>query len=86
MDGQQLNLLKQIQEMEFVNIELVLFLDTHPNDQNALRDYTRVTQQLKELKRRYEERYGPLTVHDFTPATYPWQWVEQPWPWEIEYR
>lgn len=78
-------LLRQIQELEFMAIELNLFLDTHPQDKLALRDFYIVRDKLTTLINRYEGIYGPLTILGFTPAKYPWQWIEGPWPWEIEY-
>lgn len=82
---ERLSMLREIQELEFAAIELNLFLDTHPQDQAALRDYYTVRNNLMEIRKRYEEIYGPLTVAGFTPTKYPWQWIEGPWPWEIEY-
>ena len=82
---ERLSLLKEIQQLEFVSIELNLFLDTHPQDRAALRDFYSVRDQLLVLVKRYEEIYGPLTYTGFTPAQYPWQWIAGPWPWEIEY-
>lgn len=82
---ERLAMLREIQELEFTAIDLNLFLDTHPNDQAALRDFYAVRDQLLAAIKRYEEVYGPLTVLGFTPCKYPWQWIESPWPWEIEY-
>lgn len=83
MDRQQLQALRQIQELEFVAIELTLFLDTHPNEREPLVMYNRITRELQNLKKQYEERYGPLAVFGVSPSQYPWRWIEEPWPWEI---
>ncbi len=82
---ERLAMLKMIQELEFVAIDLNLFLDTHPQDQAALRDFYKVRNQLLEAIRRYEEIYGPLTVTGCTPPHHQWLWIQGPWPWEIEY-
>lgn len=82
---ERLAMLKEIQELEFSAFDLHLFLDTHPRDQAALGDYYTVSNQLALVKKRYEEICGPLTSSGFTPAQYPWQWLEGTWPWEIEY-
>lgn len=81
---ERMAMLREIMELEFTAIELNLFLDTHPQDQAALRDFYIVRDKLLAVKNRYEEIYGPLTYTGFTPAKYPWQWIESPWPWEIE--
>ena len=75
-------LLKKIQELEFAAVELNLYLDNHPECQRALADYNRFTEKLINLKNAYEARYGPLTHFGNTPSQYPWQWVDEPWPWE----
>lgn len=85
MDSKRVPMLINIQALEFTAVELTLFLDTHPNDQRALMDYNQVTQQLRVAKSLYEQRYGPLMVFGNSPSKYPWQWIEEPWPWEIEY-
>ena len=83
MDRDQLCMLKELMAMEFTALEFHLYLDTHPTDQRALMEYNTVVQQLKVLKQRYQERFGPLTYGE--PSTYPWQWINEPWPWEICY-
>jgi spore coat protein JB len=83
--NERLLMLREIQELEFTAIELNLFLDTHPQERAALRDFYAVRNQLMEAVRRYEEIYGPLTVTGCSPKTHQWLWIESPWPWEIEY-
>lgn len=85
MSNGQAQMLREIQQLEFTAVDYNLFLDSHPGDQAALRDYYLVAANLHEKRKRYEEIYGPLTAGGFTPAQYPWLWVEGPWPWEIEY-
>lgn len=79
------DLLRKIQELEFAVIDLNLYLDTHPENQRALMDYNMFTSELIRLKRMYEMKYGPFTNFGYAPSQYPWRWIEDPWPWEIEY-
>ncbi len=83
--SQQAKMLKEIMSYEFTAIDLNLYLDTHPGDMKALTEYNQVTLQLKMLKQAYEQCYGPLAAFGFMPSQYPWRWIEQPWPWEIEH-
>ncbi|NLW60267.1 MAG: spore coat protein CotJB [Firmicutes bacterium] len=83
MDREQLCMLKELMALEFTVLEFHLYLDTHPTDQRALMEYNSFVQQLAVLKRQYQDRYGPLTWQE--PSAYPWQWIDQPWPWEICY-
>ncbi len=81
----QMAMLMRIQEIEFVAVELNLYLDTHPCDRDAINDYNCAVERLGKLKEEYEEEFGPLM--NFGYGGYSdkneWQWVEGPWPWEI---
>lgn len=82
---ERLGMLKEIQELEFAAVELVLFLDTHPQDQAALRDFYAVQSKFLAAVKRYEDIYGPISFFSTSPGKFPWQWIEDPWPWEIDY-
>jgi len=73
--------MKQIQALAFTQYELILFLDTHPNDKKALHAYHKVTPQLNELRKYYRENFGPMTPAEVDSTT-EWTWVCGPWPWE----
>lgn len=80
----QLALLRKIQEMEFVAIELNLYLDTHPCDQDAINDFNCAVELLRKYKEKYECEYGPLLNFGFGGTSgEPWQWIQGPWPWEL---
>lgn len=76
----------QIQQFQFAAVELNLFLDTHPNDQQVLALYNQVHQELLNCVRIYEQSFGPLLNYGYSPAprNY-WAWAETPWPWELKY-
>ena len=73
--------LRQIMALDFARNELVLFLDTHPDNQKALREYHQIIPQLCELRKYYRENFGPLTPAEVKSTT-EWTWVNSPWPWE----
>ena len=81
---ERMNLLKRIQELEFIGVELNLYLDTHPDDIQALQHFNRVTDELEELKKQYEQICGPLLSYGFgkNPGN-TWLWAQTPWPWEM---
>jgi len=85
VEQRQMQMLREIQQLEFAAVELNLFLDTHPRDREPLNDLKTVVDRLHQLKEQYEGMCGPLTVQGFTPESYPWRWVEGPWPWEMVY-
>jgi len=79
----RLELLKEIMAIDFSLVELNLYLDTHPMDQRAIRLHNEYVMRSKMLKEKYEKEYAPLT-HRFI-SDCPWEWIEDPWPWEIDY-
>ncbi|CEO11506.1 spore coat peptide assembly protein [[Clostridium] sordellii] len=78
-------LLDKILEYQFVCIELNLYLDNNPNDERALCQYDIYSNKLKHAKCEYEKEYGPLTNFGSVPSSYPWEWVDNPWPWDNEF-
>ena len=79
----QFEMLIKIQAVSFSAIDLNLYLDTHPCDQEALGHYNALCEQLACLKAAYEQIYGPLMSFGEAPSPYPWRWVQEPWPWQI---
>lgn len=64
--------------------EAVLYLDTHPNDQNAMAYYQKKQQQLIQASENYQKVVGPTRSSMVDTSSGSWRWVETPWPWEIE--
>ncbi|TCL64730.1 spore coat protein JB [Hydrogenispora ethanolica] len=85
MRPEQLEMLKNLQALEFAALEFGLYLDTHPADQRALNEFSRLAQEAEQCLRTYEAYYGPLSMEASTDNQGCWQWLEHPWPWEIEY-
>lgn len=79
----QFEFLKRLQEIDFVLVELNLYLDTHPGDVDALEQYNWYARKRAKLAKAYERQYGPLTNFGHSPNQYPCGWDEGPWPWEI---
>ena len=69
----------EIKSLNFAVIELNLYLDTHPEDRRALMMHNEYTSKLNDLKNKFEQMYGPLSIY------YPyneWGWQTDLWPWE----
>jgi len=80
----QSSMLIKVQEMQFVALELNLYLDTHPCDKDALNDFDCAVERLKTYVNSYEEQYGPLVnfgMDGYAKGT--WKWANSPWPWEL---
>jgi spore coat protein JB len=84
MQNAQLRMLNDLQAMEFTAFDFHLYLDTHPNDPRALAEYSRAMREAQSVKNMYAATYGPLMAEDNINQAC-WRWIEEPWPWEIEY-
>lgn len=74
-------MLRDVMEADFAAYDLLLFLDTHPQDKNALSMYADVVKKQEAAKKAYESAYGPLTP-DAAAGKKEWAWIQSPWPWE----
>ena len=74
-------LLLNIQIYSFALKDLNLYLDTHPTDQSMLVEFNKVKNKLNELKKDYENKYGPLCMNE-NDSTSAWDWINNPWPWD----
>lgn len=75
--------MEELQAVDFVLVELTLYLDTHPHDQEAIRQFNEYAKERKRLKKIVESMYGPLQQFGNSYSGYPWGWSESPWPWQI---
>lgn len=73
--------LAELQALEFVVLELGLYLDTHPDDAEAFAMFQEYTALEREGRRRYQEMYGPLTLSAAADSDC-FTWLNDPWPWE----
>ncbi|HEU4965767.1 MAG TPA: spore coat protein CotJB [Bacilli bacterium] len=76
-------LLHDLQAVDFVLVELNLYLDTHPDDKNAVEQYNHYAHKKQLLKRDFEQQFGPLQGFGNSYSRYPFDWKEAPWPWQV---
>lgn len=50
--------LEEIQVIDFVLVELMLYLDIYLNDQQVMQQFNEYVQQVMQLKRNFEIKYG----------------------------
>lgn len=75
--------LERLQKVDFALVELTLYLDTHPNDLQAVQQFNQLTQQRMHLAHAFELKYGPLMHFGHSFSRFPWQWAQAPWPWQV---
>lgn len=81
--SEKVELMRYIQQVGFAVDDVVLYLDTHPHDADAIAYYEKYKKLSREASKEYTNQYGPLTNENVN-TTNGWAWVKDPWPWEGE--
>ena len=76
-------LLYEIQQVDFALVDLDLYLNTHPMDQQAIIQYNELAQRSQILRKNFEAQYGPITHFGGSLSPSPWSWSSTPWPWQV---
>lgn len=76
------DLLHWINIVSFAVNDVQLFLDTHPDCQEALAFFEEMKCQRTAALQEYASLYGPLTIDTTCTDRERWQWVQSPWPWQ----
>ena len=74
-------MLYKIQQYNFAAYDMLLYLDTQPDNRKAFKMFRQLVEKYKKIKSEYEENFGPLEAYsaaDFDS----FRWLESPWPWE----
>ena len=75
--------LYEVQKCNFAAYDLLLYLDTHPDDKKAFCLFQDMVAKYKKLKREYEKDYGSLEAYN-SASMDKFDWLDSPWPWERE--
>lgn len=76
--------LGELQALEFVLLELGLYLDTHQNDSEAFALYQQYAALEKAGREKYESMFGPLYQSAVAGHKNFSQWIKDPWPWDFQ--
>ena len=76
-------MMKQISELEFAITDINLYLDTHPDNKEALELFTKLSATLHSLKYDYGRNCAPICATDVKNSV-PFEWVStaHKWPWQ----
>jgi spore coat protein JB len=78
-----MKMLEELQALDFTLVELRLYLHTHPDDTEALKQFNETAEQRTELIRQVEAEFGSLSPNEpFTPGQTT-GWGEGLWPWQL---
>ena len=79
----QEQLLRDIGIVDFVVTELTLYLDTHPQDRNAMEYFNHYNRMRNQMEREFSQKYYPLNLR-LVECGSEWSWGSAPLPWEGE--
>ena len=71
----------EVQKYNFAAYDLLLYLDTHPNDKKAFRMFRELVKKFNSARCEYEKEYGPLEAYNAADFE-KFAWLDSPWPWE----
>lgn len=83
MPREYYQLLGELQSVDFVLVELTLYLDTHPDDNQALTQFTQFQRRKMTLTQQFEQSFGPMKQFGNSPTGSTWAWDDAPWPWQV---
>ena len=73
--------LNRLRALDFVLLELGLYLDTHPFDREASALFQTLSEEEKAVRAEYQKTNGPLTMSEaMQKGSY--RWWKGPWPWQ----
>ena len=75
------DLMKIITQASFALDDTRLFLDTHPNCQEAIMYYNKMWEMRQKAWCEYTDKFGPLSFYEVNDEDY-WEWNKGPMPWE----
>ena len=77
-------ILRELMALDFMAVDLGLYLDTHPDDGAALNEYNRILESAEPLREEYQRLCGPLySFRSLNPES--WKWYKDPWPWQYSF-
>ena len=79
--NQRDEMLMHLSTIDFMLADLGLYLNTNPNDAQAIALHNTVAKDAKALRDAYEAQFGSLT-NRYENTGDRWGWIADPWPWE----
>lgn len=74
-------MLRDIGIVDFVLVDLMEYLDTHPFDRNAIEYFNHYSKIKNQMMKEFSQKYFPL-VKDLAESNQEWRWGMAPLPWE----
>lgn len=78
--NEQAELLTYLDMLDFASIDLGLYLDIYPNDNNIIQIYNQLNNEKMKILNKYENEFGTISSNNNSNT---WSWDNAPWPWEV---
>lgn len=78
-------MLRRLSILDFMILDLGLYLNSRPNDTAALNIHAAVAEDAEKLRKAYEADHGPLTTRNASDCNKKWQWISDLWPRDAEF-
>ena len=79
--SEKMQLILDILELCFKKVDLNLFLDLEPDNEEIMNEFKSCVEELCEKEAEYVKKYGPIEVIDSNGDNF--SWVSDPWPWQV---
>lgn len=74
--------LKRLAALDFMAVDMALYLDTHPYDKEGISIYNEILREASQVRSIYEENFGPLCSYRSMSNNDKFKWIDNPWPWQ----
>lgn len=81
MSAEKDSVLNRLTILDFMAVDLHLYLDTHPDDREAITKYNEIIAEADKVRYEYEKLNGPLCSYRSASPDYHFKWIDCPWPW-----
>lgn len=75
-------LLNDLTTLDFMAVDMALYLDTHPNDEDGIAIYNEIIKEANNARALFEEKFGPLCSYRSMSNDKKFEWINNPWPWQ----
>lgn len=75
-------MLMDISVLDFTTTDLREYLDTHPDDVDAISYFHRYNTMLHQATKEYTAKFGPIRQNMPGTCMDEWKWATSPMPWE----
>ncbi len=78
-------LIKRLTILDFLAVDLQLYLDIHYDDKEAIEKYNSVIKEADAIRAMLEKTNGPIFSFRSFSDSDDFTWIDNPWPWENEF-